>query len=181
MFEVCRARLALSVAALVASVSALAADPVRAPLVKGDVPPRYVGQQWSGADVLLESGAGKAYVISFWASWCAPCLQELPVLSNIQKIAGADKMQVIAVNVEDREMYRKLERHIVDLGLTAVYDPGHKSRDAYGVGPIPHMIIVGRDGRITSIRTGYAKSGLEELAGELNEALAADPGTPGGR
>ncbi len=150
---------------------AFAAD--KAPkLVVGDLPPPYVGRELGGPDVNLDPASGKAYVISFWASWCAPCLQELPVLARIQAIAGTDKMQVIAVNIEDRDIFRRLQPNIRDAGLTATFDPGRKAREAYGVGPIPHMVIVGRDARISAIRVGYAKSSHEELAAALNQALA---------
>ncbi len=143
----------------------------------GDQPPRYVGRAADGTEIDLEAASGKAYVISFWASWCGPCLQELPILSNIQKAAGTDKMQVMAVNIEDRAVFRKLEHIIRDIGVTPAYDPYRTSQEAYGVGAIPHMIIIGRDGRITSVRRGYARSTLDDLTAELNKALAAKPET----
>ena len=143
----------------------------------GDRPPSYVGRGLGGEDLNLDLGSGKAYVITFWASWCAPCLQELPVLTNIQTIAGTDKVQVIAINIEERDVYRKFESKIKELGLTSTFDPSKKAREAYGVLGIPHMIIVGRDGVITAVRVGYAKSSLEELAASLNQALAAGPAT----
>ncbi len=159
---------------LIASTSAFAADAEgtkKARPSKGDAPPPYVGHQLGGDDVMLDPKAGKAYVVSFWASWCGPCMKELPILANIQQLAG-NKVQVIAVNTEERDVYRQLQKPLKDLGLTPAYDPGHKAQDAYGVNGIPHMIIVGRDGRITSVRVGYGESSLEELAAELNQALA---------
>jgi len=168
------ARFLLWALALVASGSALAADAEKARPAKGDVPPPYVGRQLNGTEIKLDAVPGKAYVVSFWASWCGPCMQELPILVNIQQLAG-DKLQVVAVNIEEREVYRRLQRQIKELGLTPAYDPDHKAQDAYGVKGIPHMIIVGRDGRISSVRVGYAKSSLEELAAQLNEALATEP------
>src|ERR1035437_1582186 len=113
----------------------------------------------------------------FWASWCPPCLEELPLLSNLQRKVCADRIQVIAVNVEDKDVYRKLQGPIKELGVTPAYDPLGKSRAAYGVGPIPHMIIIGRDGRILAVRTGYAKSALQSLGTELKNALAQDIAT----
>ena len=168
------ARLFLWALALVASTSALAADAEKAHPAKGDVPPPYVGRQLNGTEIKLDAVPGKAYVVSFWASWCGPCMKELPILANIQQLAG-DKVQVIAVNTEDRDVYRRLQKPITEIGLTPAYDPDHKARDAYGVKGIPHMIIVGRDGRITSVRIGYDHSSLDELAAELNQALAATP------
>lgn len=153
---------------------ARAEGPAVTPAV-GDAPPTYVGRDAGGPDVRLDLKSGKAYVVSFWASWCGPCLQELPVLANIQAAAGPDRMQVVAVNIESLEVYRKLRRKITDAGLTSTFDPGHEARQAFGVGRIPHMVIVGRDGRISAIRTGYTKERNEELAQALNQALATAP------
>ena len=167
-------RLLLSALALVLwTGSAFAADAAKkARPSKGDVPPAYVGHQLAGDDVLLDPKAGKAYVVSFWATWCGYCMKELPILANIQRIAG-DKVQVIAINTEERDVYRRVQGAIKDLGITSTYDPGNKAHDAYGVTGIPHMVIVGRDGRITSVRVGYDESSLEGLAAEINQAMAA--------
>jgi thiol-disulfide isomerase/thioredoxin len=164
----------LTAATAVAGSTALAeGSPPK--LSVGDQPPKYVGRDLGGPDVTIDLTSGKAYVISFWASWCGPCLQELPVLANIQAIAGNDKMQVVAVNIEASDVYRRLRRNIIGAGLTSTFDPDQLARKAFGVGAIPHMVIVGRNGRISAIRTGYSKASHEELAAALNEALAVEP------
>ncbi|MGM9513979.1 TlpA disulfide reductase family protein [Roseateles sp. DB2] len=148
------------------------------PLGKGELPPAELGQQLDGTPVSLDRSSGKAYVISFWASWCGPCREELPVLINIQQIAGPQKMQVITVNIEERKAYRKLEAALKEAGLTPAYDPDKQVQKAYGVHGIPHMVIVGRDGRIVAVRVGYAKTTLDGLAEDLNRALAAPAEQP---
>ncbi len=157
------------------TLNVAAAGEERPKLGPGDQPPLYVGRQLDGTDINLDPASGKAYVISFWASWCGPCMQELPILGNIQKAAGPDRMLVMAVNIEDRAVYRKVEHLIRQAGLTPAYDPSRTSQDAYGVHGIPHMVIIGRDGRITSVRRGYARSSLDDIAAELNKALAVKP------
>lgn len=164
----CAAWLALACSATIAGEAA-------GPLAVGQVPPTYVGRDIGGPDVHLDPTSGKAYVVSFWASWCAPCLQELPVLANIQAAAGRERMQVIAVNIDTLEVYRKLRRKISEAGLTSTFDPGSDAQKSFGVSRIPHMVIVGRDGRISDIRVGYAKASHEELAQALNKALAVEP------
>ncbi|MDB6062682.1 MAG: hypothetical protein JWM78_2785 [Verrucomicrobiaceae bacterium] len=159
---------------LFTAMQVLADDSANSPLGKGDLSPQYAGIQLDGTELAIQPDDGKAYVISFWASWCAPCRAELPVLGNVQRLAG-DKMRVIAINIEDRQVYNKLERQIAALGLTPAYDPRGKAKKAFGVGPIPHTIIVGRDGRIINVRKGYGKSALDELAADINQALASAP------
>ena len=54
----------------------------------GDRPPNYLGQDYEGRPVRLSDDPGKVTVITFWATWCGPCLEEQPVLEAIQESAG---------------------------------------------------------------------------------------------
>ena len=165
-----------ALAAVFAFVATMSFAEKRPPkLAVGDVPPTYVGREFNGPNLTLDLKSGKAYVVSFWASWCGPCLQELPVLHNIQAKVGSDRMQVIAVNVEDVDVYKKLRRYVRELGLTTTFDPDREAREAYGVGNIPHMVIIGRDGKVSAVRVGYSDASLEALADALNRALSAPP------
>ena len=161
--------LAISAAA---PVHVQAADAAPA-LSTGAEPPAYVGRTFDGDDVQLNISAGRAYVITFWASWCGPCLQELPILSNLQKRVSTEQLQVITVNIEDRQIFRKLRGTITELGLIAAYDPNSVARRAFGVKGIPHMVVVGRDGKISAVRTGYSEARLDTYVEDFNRALAA--------
>lgn len=57
--------------------SAFAAEGQGPGLAVGDVPPTFAGRQLDGTEVQLDLDSGKACVVTFWASWCGPCLQEL--------------------------------------------------------------------------------------------------------
>jgi thiol-disulfide isomerase/thioredoxin len=166
-------RLLVAIAYLAASAVA-GADPA-----VGDVPPPKVGYDLSGDPVLLTSFSGKATVVSFWATWCAYCLKELPILHNIQRAAGKDSMQVIAVNTESRDVFRKAARALKELDVLHAHDNNHQAQDKYGVKGIPHMVIVGRDGRVVAVHEGYSESSLDGIVAEINRALAA-PKPPAG-
>jgi thiol-disulfide isomerase/thioredoxin len=161
------ARLLIASAFLGTSAVAIAAPAV------GDVPPPRVGFDLSGEPVLLTSFSGKAIVVSFWATWCAYCLKELPILHNIQRAAGKDSMQVIAVNTESREVFRKAARTLKELDVLHAHDNSHQAQDKYGVKGIPHLVIVGRDGRVVAVYTGYSESSLDGIVADINRALAA--------
>jgi thiol-disulfide isomerase/thioredoxin len=161
------ARVLIASAFLGASAVAIAAPAV------GDVPPPKVGFDLSGEPVLLTSFSGKAIVVSFWATWCAYCLKELPILHNIQRAAGKDSMQVIAVNTESREVFRKAARTLKELDVLHAHDNSYQVQDTYGVKGIPHMVIVGRDGRVVAVYTGYSESSLDGIVADINRALVA--------
>lgn len=153
------------------SAGALAA-PVEK-LVPGDTPPPSLGTNLDGDDVGTSRYAGKVLVVTFWASWCAPCRKELPMLEGIQQAAGKDKVQVVAINIEDRDVYRKLARRLNSLTLSLNHDAGKKSSEAYGVHGIPHLVLIGRDGKVIAVHRGYSEDSLDSIIAEINRALAA--------
>ncbi|MGB6452793.1 MAG: TlpA disulfide reductase family protein [Steroidobacteraceae bacterium] len=141
----------------------------------GDSPPPKLG--WH---VKLSDYRGKVVVVSFWASWCPPCRKEIGVLAALQKQATRSKVVVFAVNWrEDRSVFRQVE-HLLrsqgfDLSLVSD-DDGYIGRQ-YGIDAIPHMFIIGRDGRIAAIHVGYGESELPIIANEINE-LWNKPASP---
>ena len=139
---------------------------------RGDFAPDEVGVDSNGERVSLATHAGKALVISFWATWCPYCLKELPILNNIQRAAGKSQMHVLAVNTESREVYRKVVRVLSELDIQVTHDSNGKGQAAFGVKGIPHMAIVGRSGRIISVYRGYAESSLDAITADINAALS---------
>ena len=121
--------------------------------------------------VELKTFAGKAIVLSFWATWCPYCLKELPILQGIQKAVGADRIKVIAVNTESRDTFHRAANALSELGLLMTYDPGRNAATAFGVHGIPHMVIVGRDGRILNVYRGYDERSLDAIVADINRAV----------
>ena len=142
----------------------------------GDMPPSDIGVTLSGDRVLLANYAGKAVIVTFWATWCPYCLKELPVLENIQNKAGKDRIAVIAVNTEERDVFRRVTRIMNEsMHLELVSDASGGARAAFGVNGLPHMVIIGRDGRIIKVYEGYSESKLNEIVADINQALAPAP------
>jgi thiol-disulfide isomerase/thioredoxin len=65
-------------------------------------PLETVFQDAKGADVTLASFKGKVMVVNFWATWCAPCVKEMPTLNALQAVMGSDKLQVIAISQDQK-------------------------------------------------------------------------------
>jgi thiol-disulfide isomerase/thioredoxin len=160
-----------STALTVALLLATGAEAAHVPGV-GDTAPSFIGYGLDGKKVLLESYAGKVIVVSFWASWCPPCRMELPVLARIQ-IAGKGHIQVVAINVEDRDVFRNAAKILKDFPIKLTNDESEKAFSAFGVKGLPHLLVIGKDLRIISVREGYGPSELDDVAAELNAALRA--------
>jgi thiol-disulfide isomerase/thioredoxin len=152
-------------------VFAAAAGATAAP-APGEVAPDLVGKTLDGELVNVSKYSGKVVVVSFWATWCPYCLKELPILEGIQKIGGSEQVQVIAVNTESRDVFRRVARELKTMKMKLVYDPDKKGADAYGVKGIPHLVIIGRDGRVMNVFRGYGESSLDGIVTSINQALA---------
>lgn len=64
---------------------------LKAEIMVGEIPPSYLGKNRSGIEVQLSEMKGKVVVATFWATWCPPCLKEIPILEGIQRQVGKDR------------------------------------------------------------------------------------------
>jgi len=138
----------------------------------GDAAPANLGMTIKDEPVLLKDYGGKVVVVSFWASWCPYCLKELPILFNIQK-AAKGAVQVVAINTEDDETFDRLAYILRTIEIGMAYDPDGKARAAFGVKGIPHLAIIGRDGKIVEVFRGYSEASLQPIIDAINGAIAA--------
>ena len=159
---------------LLACVMVCAAHAGAPKVGEGDMPPDVLGKDETGQPISLESLRGNVVILTFWATWCPYCLKELPILENIQNLAGKDRIEVIAINwKEDRGTYRAVKRRLKDLTLTLTSDSSGSIGEAYGVQAIPHMLMIGKDGRVDTVRRGYSEEDLDDIAADLNRLLKA--------
>lgn len=159
-----------------AVLALLAAACRAAALGPGDMPPADIGVTLAGDRVLLANYSGKAVIVTFWATWCPYCSKEMPVLENVQNKAGKDRIAVIAVNTEEHDVFRRATRILsTSMHLEFVSDASGAARAAFGVHGLPHMVIIGRDGRIIKVYEGYTESKLGEIAADINKALTPAP------
>jgi len=160
-------------ALLVLAASASSAGTTAA-LKPGDAAPPHVGTTLDGKPVLLTDFPGKVIIVSYWATWCTFCIKELGMLDAIQTAAN-DHVQVLTVNIEPAYVFKKVAKKLSQLHIPLLYDPDRKGREAYGVGGIPHMIIVGKDGRIDTVNIGYSEEELDGIVTSINRAIGAVP------
>jgi thiol-disulfide isomerase/thioredoxin len=139
-----------------------------------------LGRPAPGVDIpLLDEGrlrladhAGKDVVLlDFWATWCQPCLMELPVVAQIASDYRDRGVVLYAVNQKERQLNVKLFLAGMKLDMiTALDSSGTVSRD-YDAQSIPHLVVIGRDGTVQAIHSGFGP-GLEEIVrGELEALL----------
>jgi thiol-disulfide isomerase/thioredoxin len=150
-------------------------QPCVAAVNAGDPAPNVpLGVSSSGDSPRAADYAGKVVVVSFWASWCAPCRKELAILEGLQ-VEGKGNIQVIAVNIESRDIFVKAAKALGDLHVLLTNDRNDRAQRTYDVKAIPQMVIIGKDGHVLSVHKGYGDDGLKAIVDEINHALAATP------
>jgi peroxiredoxin len=113
---------------------------------------------------------GKLIVVNFWASWCAPCREEMPLLNRTQQRLAARGVQIVGIAADYPAATKAfLARYPVDYPIL-VDDPdaatnGHDVAFTYGNSRsvLPYSVLVGRDGRILAQRFGnFTENSLEQ-------------------
>jgi len=109
-------------------------------------PAKEFSVQDSDRKVSLDQFRGQIVVLNFWATWCPPCVEEMPSLVEMQRRMKAKGVTVVAVSIdEDESAYRAfLKQHGVD--LLTVRDPGQKTPALYGTRGWPETFIIDRHG-----------------------------------
>jgi thiol-disulfide isomerase/thioredoxin len=122
------------------------------PLLRGQKAPAFAYEAVNGKKVSLEDLKGKVVYIDVWATWCGPCLQELPYLEKLQETLKGEKNVVfVSVSVDNtREPWIKMVKEKNMKGTQLWADQNWNSsivRD-YMITGIPRFIIIGKDGNI---------------------------------
>jgi cytochrome c biogenesis protein CcmG, thiol:disulfide interchange protein DsbE len=120
----------------------------------GTRPPRIgsVAPDFTVADgdhkVTLSELHGKTVVLNFWATWCPPCVEEMPSLLTMQQRLKDKGVTVLAVSVDvdQNEYHRFLKDHNVN--LLTVRDPDQKSNRLYGTFKYPETYVIDRNGKV---------------------------------
>jgi thiol-disulfide isomerase/thioredoxin len=103
----------------------------------------------SGAKASLAELHGKVVVLEFWATWCAPCVAEIPVLNQLQAATDPSKVVFLAVDDQDAAKVQPFLKTHPMAGWIGIDTQGKTFR-AYGVDARPATIIIGPDGRVAS-------------------------------
>jgi thiol-disulfide isomerase/thioredoxin len=114
---------------------------------EGGAAPSFSIKADDGRTITPTSFGGKVLVLNFWATWCAPCIQEIPSLNQFSKEFAPQGVVVLAVNIDQNEQkYRKFLQRI-PVSFEAAYDAKADLSAEYGTFLVPETYII-KDGRV---------------------------------
>jgi len=127
----------------------------------------------AGKEHTLEEWRGQVVVLNFWATWCPPCREEIPLFIELQKQLGAQGLQFVGIAIDDVSAVADYQA-VIGINYPSLLggDGGLSLMSAYGnaAGSLPFSVILDRDGRITARKIGAFR--LVELESLLSPLLA---------
>ena len=129
--------------------------------ITGSAAPDFTLKSNSGENLKLSEFRGEVVLINFWASWCGPCRQEMPVLDELHRQYKALGFTVLGVNVEENSSAARKLLKEVQVSFPVLFDNESVVSKQYDVIAMPSTVLVDRDGNMRYIHKGY-KPGLED-------------------
>ncbi|AMP03293.1 TlpA disulfide reductase family protein [Collimonas pratensis] len=122
----------------------------------------------SGKTASLSQWKGKPLVVNFWATWCAPCVEEMPELNALQGEIAAKNIQVIGIGVDSADNIAKFaEKYKISYPLYVAGSSATALLRQFGnqSGGLPFTVLIGRDGQVKKMYLGSIK--FDELRKDL--------------
>ena len=138
----------------------------------GDIAPDFTRADTSGKQIQSSKYRGQLVLLNFWASWCAPCREEMPLFSKWQQELGSRGLQVIGVSMDDDA--REVEKFLATYPVTypIVMGDAQFAGRFGGVLGLPLTYLIDGEGRVVARYQGEVA--LPRLEAKLRELLAPE-------
>ncbi len=139
----------------------------------GQMAPSFTGVATDGTEVSLESYSGKVVLLDFFATWCGPCMQEMPLIEkDVWQQYRPAGLAVIAIGREHgaQELADfKANKHYT---FRILGDPNRNIYKKYATEYIPRCYVIGKDGIIKFASTGYQPDEFEKMKAVISAELS---------
>ena len=159
------ARALLWAAALFAGASAGAAT-----IQTSAVAPDFTLRSVDGPNVRLQEQRGRVVLVNFWATWCAPCRQEMPHLNKLHDKYRGSGFVLLGVNIDDNARTATDLAAKLGLKFPVLLDTDKTVSKLYEMGAMPSTVVIDREGRVRFLHRGY-RDGYEVTYDEQIRAL----------
>jgi thiol-disulfide isomerase/thioredoxin len=136
--------------------------------VGAPVPDLTVDGFWDKKPIRLTGYRGKVVLLDIWASWCAPCKEELPALNEMAGRLAARGIEIVAISVdEDRQAAETFLKKHKRWSLTLAHDPAGSVPSSLNPPKMPTSYIIDGDGIVRHVNAGYQAGDARRLEQQL--------------
>jgi thiol-disulfide isomerase/thioredoxin len=130
----------------------------------------------AGRTRTLADFRGKIVLLNIWATWCAPCREEMPALDRLQAQMGGERFQVVALSVDQQgaPIVRKFYGEVGIKALPLYIDPSAQAAFKLDAAGLPATLLVDRAGREIGRHLGAVKWDSPEVLAQLRRAISAE-------
>jgi peroxiredoxin len=137
----------------------------------GDKAPEFTITTDSGKQISRSDFGGRLLVLNFWATWCPPCVEELPSLVEFQKRLAASGVVVLGVSVDTNEPAYRAFLQKAGVSFLTARDPAASISAEYGTFKYPETYVIGANGRVLQKHIGAMLWTDEKLIREIQSLL----------
>jgi len=141
------------------AIAALMSLEAHAAIVPGAAPD-FTLRRLNGPNLRLQEQRGQVVMVNFWATWCAPCRQEMPHLNRLHDAYRDKGFVLLGVNIDDDPAKGAVLAQTLGLRFPVLFDTDKAVTRQWDLGSMPSTVLIDRQGRVRHIHRGY-REGLE--------------------
>lgn len=135
--------------------------------------PDFTLRTVAGPNLRLAEQRGQVVMVNFWASWCAPCKQEMPHLNALYDRYRSAGFVLLGVNVDDDPAKATAEAARLGIRFPVLLDSAKAVSKAYALAAMPTTVVIDRDGQVRHVHQGY-RNGVEQVYEQQVRALVKE-------
>lgn len=133
--------------------------------------PDFTLKSKSGENLRLEDLRGQVVMLNFWASWCGPCRQEMPLMDDIYQQYKDLGFTVLAVSVDEDTADADAFLDKVPVSFPILYDTESRVSEMYGVDAMPTTVMIDRDGNQRFRHRGYQPGYEDDYEAQVKKLI----------
>jgi len=133
--------------------------------------PDFTLKSRNGENLKLSEFRGDVVMVNFWASWCGPCRQEMPLLDQLYKRYQPLGFTILGVNVEEDSSAAEKVLKDIPVNFPILFDKTNEVSKLYGISAMPSTFLVDRNGNLRYLHKGYLPGYEDEYQRQIRELI----------
>jgi len=134
--------------------------------------PDFTLKSLTGDNIRLTEQRGQVVMLNFWASWCGPCRNEMPLLDKLNTKYGKMGFVLYGVNTDEDTAEAKKVLEKIKVNYPILFDSDSKVSELYKVDSMPFTVFIDKKGQIRHIHKGYKPGDEEQYAQKIKELIS---------